>query len=250
MTFKIYSKPHTMFAAIHLANQLKKLGHAAIVVREIDLTDKTIYIIYNASSLNALPKNYIIYQTEVATSQWFNARYYNYLAGALAVWEYDESNIHKYNKLNKRIAIVSPGVMPQVKTQKDIPVLFYGWIKGSARREQMLKHLGKQVTVATDLFERDIWKLLSRAHIVLNIHYYPQAPLEAFRVNEALSFNCHVISERSLSGDEKYTGIIKHFGNEWELSKLITECKGIEFDKDLTKLDNTHEISHALKLCN
>ena len=88
MKIKVYSKPHTMFAALYLCQQLDKLGHDATVVKSINRNDDTLHIIYNASACPAIPPNYIVYQTEVPGSTWFKGRYYDIIQGAKAVWDY------------------------------------------------------------------------------------------------------------------------------------------------------------------
>lgn len=236
-------------AAGHLRAQLQKLGHDASLVEHIDVKDNSLYIIYAAQKVFHFPKNYIVYQTEVSSSAWFTPKYLKIIQGAICVWEYSEANVSKYSKHNNRVAVVSPGVSELETPDKDGGILFYGWIQGSKRRESILKTLSKQIKidVITHTLEGEMWYLLSRAKVVLNLHYYEHAPIEAFRINEALSFNCHVVSERSANGDDKYKGLV-HFADTGNMVKLLTELRNKPFDLDVSRLNNVKEIKQAVKL--
>jgi len=144
MTFKIYPNQGIIFACNILVEQLIKLGHDATVVRTIEPADEAAYIIYCAQNCRVLPKNYIVYQTEFHKSPWFTAKYLNIIKGAICVWEHSENNIKAYRHLNNKIPIVTPGIAPQPVSEKDIDFLFYGWTKGSQRRNLILEQLKKQ----------------------------------------------------------------------------------------------------------
>lgn len=250
MTFKVWSPPHTMFAARLLAEHLKLQGHTADVVPVINPADKDIYIIYCACKVHKLPKNYIVYQTEIQGSPWFTKKYYETIAGAVCVWDYSEHNIAAYRQYNNRIAIVPPGIAPQVRAVKDIPVLFYGWVDGSPRRQKLLAAIQKhtQVKVVSNALQGQMWNLLSRSKIVLNLHFYDNSPLETFRINEALSFNCHVISESSSAGDKPYKKLITFADTVESIRLAIDAHQNKEFKKNILSLDNRMQIREGLKL--
>ncbi len=250
MRFKIWSPPHTMFAANLLVEQLRLQGHTAAVVPAIETTDTDIYIIYCAAKVKHLPKHYIVYQTEINGSPWFTPHYLQVIKNALCVWEYCEANCSAYKKHNSNIAIVPPGIAPQVPTVKNIPVLFYGWVEGSPRRHRILKEIAREVPVqiVQDKLQGQMWQLLSRANVVLNLHFYEHSPLEQFRVNEALSFNCHVVSERSQYGDANYKGLVKFGDNSEQLIKHIKAAQNKVFKLDIRPLDNREQIREGLKL--
>lgn len=224
MRINIVTPPHTKFAAICLANTLTELGHEVYVQGFIEYND-TLHIVYCAGNYYAMPKNYILYQTEVHSSHWFNAKYLGFIKKALAVWEYQEGNIYKYKGLNKHIHIVPPSIMPQPTRKKDIAYLFYGTVKGSAHREQWLSELNKHANIhmVHNALEKDIWGLLARSKTVLNIHYYKDAPLEIFRINEALSFGCNVVSEVSQGNNDKYEGVIRFADTPKKMATLLEQ---------------------------
>lgn len=248
---KIFSIPHTMFAAKHLVNQLNKLSVPAMMVDHIDLNDESIYIIYQVSLVHKFPKNYIVMQTETYMSHWFNKSYFEKLKNALCVWEYNEVNI-KYQKYQNKIAVVSPGINLQPKVEKDIPVLFYGWIEGSDRRKNILydlkKILKEDLVIVDDKMEESMWGILARAKVVINVHYMENQPLELFRIYEALSFECFVISE--LSPCEFFDDLNVRHSDSIDYTCQVAEIMQTwKFAHDnIEELDNTEEIKEALKL--
>lgn len=193
---KIWTIPHTLFAAKNLVLELNKFGIPSQLVEEI-ADDDEIYIIYGALNAPKIPKNYIVYQTEIAGTHFFNERYLAIIKNAIAVFEYAEQNLSAYKHDN--VIYLAPGVYPQPAVEKDIPLLFYGWIDGSERRKTILDIILKEydVKIVTNITGQAMWDILSRTKVVLNIHYYDNSPLELFRISEAVSHNCRVISEIS-----------------------------------------------------
>jgi len=244
----IYTIPHTLFAARHLAAQLCHLGHPARIVTDIDPRSPHLHIIYGAAMCSVFPRNYIVYQTEVAGSHFFNVNYVRILSRARAVWDYHPDNVSAYAHANPRHCIVTPGYELQPHSVKDVPVLFYGWVEGSPRRLNIIKQLRRHMPlhVITNLLAPHIWDRLSRAHTVINLHYHPHSPLERFRINEALSHHCHVISEEP--ADPRYTGLV-HFADTAEEIVSAWQCLSKQpFHHDLAPLSNKKEILHGLSL--
>lgn len=242
MTFKIYAPLQMQFASLILCEHLKKLGKVAEVVARLDPHDtKHIWIIYNNSMSWATPKHYISYQTEQIGTHWFNQRYFERISKSIAVWEYNPANLPAYEHLNDNISIVTPGVKLQPKKHKDIDILFYGDL--SPRRHEAIKRIPSMNVVQKCLGPK-MREVLSRTKTVVNIHYYEQSPLEIFRVNEALSHHCNVVSEHSICGDDKYKGVVE-FGTIPELAKLAYNIKPL--NHDISKFCNFDEVKSALE---
>ena len=241
------------FAADILAKKLRSMGELVNIVEKIDPFDACLYIIYNAASVKKLPSNYIVYQTEVAGSKWFTKKYKKVLSKALAVWEYDQANIIEYGHLNSSVFIVTPGYEYQeVTVEKDISLLFYGYVKNSQVRESLLSSISAEINlriVENELME-NMWNLLERTSIVLNIHYYKNAPLETFRINEALSFGANVISQRANNISTKYTDVIELADTKNEIfesiEKINNSTSSLLLKADLNKLKNDTEIEKAM----
>lgn len=242
---KVWSTSHCRFAAIHLVEKLRLLGYQAELITTVNTDDPDLHILYNAVNLPAFPKNYIVYQTEISGSHFFNDRYLAIIKNALAVWEYSESNTLSYKHINT--SIVTPGINLQPIQQKDISLLFYGWIEGSLRRLSIINKIKKyhDIMVVTNTTGVSMWNILNRTKIVINIHYYDNSPLELFRINEAISHNCMVISE----GNSKRYSDIVFFENDINTMTqyLIPAMKSIPYNQpDLSVIDNTKEIRDAL----
>lgn len=247
MKFKVYTIPHTLFAAAHLVDQLNNLGHEAELIGKIDVKNQTMHIIYNTAVVSSLPPNYIVYQTEIGTSQWFGKNYLNQISKAKAVWDYSTRNTFRYYSHNKNISIVTPGVWEQEREEKDIAVTFYGWVNGSHRRKELLSQIGKEIplNIVTNKMGNDMWNILRRTKVVLNIHFYHNSPLEVFRINEALSFGCQVVSESPVSDD--YKGLVHFADGATAMIAALKEAMKRKQDLELSSLDNTEQIRKAIE---
>lgn len=248
---KVYSGPHVKFAALLMVEQLAKLGHPAEWVPQVDPASPDLHIIYQACTLAAPPKDYIVCQTEPRGSHWFNDSYDNILKNAKAIWDYSPRNIGSYACMvgTNKIALVHPGVKPQPTTEKDIDYLFYGWIEGSPHRERMLNELSKKINlkIVTDKLEEDMWAILARTKVVINIQHKPGNPLEGYRICEALSHGCHIITE---GFDPFFLGQMVTFmpvSGCGSMIELPYEAEAPEIG-DLSGLDNLEEIKKGLEI--
>ena len=160
MKIKIYARPHVLFAAGILATHLCKLRYEATIIEDIDPNDATLHIIYCAFAAPAIPKNYIVYQTEVQNSKWFTEDYQHILDGALAVWDYDIRNI--LSNPSKAHSIVPPGINPQnTEGMRDIDVMHYGSINEQRRR--VLHEIQDYycVEIIEDVYGKEMYALLN-----------------------------------------------------------------------------------------
>lgn len=198
---KIITGRHCEFDAMNLAKTLTELGYESELVTEIDVNDSDMYIIYQASGIKVLPKNYIIQQTEPCTSHWFSNQYMHTLRYARAVWDYSQVNINAYHAYVRNWAFVPPQIYPQKVLEKTIPKLFYGHIEGSDRRARILKSL-PDIEIITNLTGPKMWTKLQQTETVYNIHYADDSPLELYRIAECLSLGCQVLTENDKSWDK------------------------------------------------
>ena len=238
MRIKIYVRAHVLCAAEALANHLRKLGHEAIIVGDIDQNDTTLHIIYCAFAAPAIPNKYIVYQTEVLNSKWFTEDYQRILDSALAIWDYDERNVLLMP--SKAHWLIPPGINHQkLDGMRDIDVMHYGSI--NEHRRSLLNEIRDYccVKIVEDVYGEEMYALLGRAKVVLNLHYYPHAPLEVFRIHEALSYGCHVISEPVDDATEKrHNGMVYFAESASDFKSRIDEALNRPFDYDLTSIDD------------
>jgi|SRR6185369_2655451 len=254
---KVYSGPHVKFAALLMVEQLGKLGHDAEWVYKVDPSSQDLHIIYQAVRLEKMPKDYILCQTEPKGSHWFTTSYYDVIDRARAIWDYSPKNFRSYGcSVMEKTAIVHPGVSIQPERKKDIDYLFYGWIDGSPHREKMLNDLSKKINlmIVTDKLEQEMWDILARTKVVINIQHKPGNPLEGYRICEAISHRCCVVSEPAF--EEYYMGpvmFMDHCAMMNKLPEYTADEICIRWRPDFRNLvypamDNALEIRNGLKI--
>ena len=89
--------------------------------------------------------------------------------------------------------------------------------------------------------------------MILNLHYYSQAPLEVFRIYEALSYGCHVVSEPTDETTQKrHEGTVYFAKSASDFKTCIETALRRPFDYDLSRIDDfssdaVKEAMHLLK---
>lgn len=243
---KIYSTPHVYFDSLLLKDKLTRLGFTCMNVDGIEPGDDSIYIIYPMPESLRLPERYVLYQTEAHTSRWFTPAYLRAISGAMAVWDYSKANTYKYQHLNSNISIVPPGVREYTSPDNKAGIMFYGAMNDKRKRIVNSVCAGLPHKVITNTFHFALWNELESAKVVLNIHYYENAPLEVFRINEALSHGCKVVSQPG-AGMERYKGIVRFGDSVEELAALVKEALEDNSIDDISHLDNEGQILKALE---
>ncbi|CAL8471410.1 g10952 [Coccomyxa elongata] len=185
--------------------------------------DGALYILMTPHLCVDLPPHYIIWQTEqwghymlqVGNRRWANQRnepdlldFVEVFEGAVEVWDYSLVHLKNFEPIFKGKDVKFRHVPfswfpldpPITEGEKNIDVLFYGWIVDGSRRNKMLDELRFERNVSIhvsnmDAYREDLTKLLRRAKVILNIHAYPAKVLEICRILEAISFGIVVITE-------------------------------------------------------
>lgn len=152
-------------------------------------------------------------------SIWLNPPYvYKNLLIRYEVFDFNVSNVEYLNKLgNDNVKLIKMGYTRMLKNinskvSKDINVLFYGGI--NERRGRFINLIKKEIPNVA-IYENDLWgldktKTISRAKIVINIHYYDPCNLEIIRIFHLLINGKFVISESS-NDDGEYKDITDGF---------------------------------------
>ena len=156
-----------------------------------------------------LPGLYVAFQMEQSvSSRWFTADYLRILENSFAILDYSTTNITflKDSGLNlKQIYYVPVGPLPNLLSDgqeqeetDEYDVVFYG-DANNERRQKYLQELRKRykVKIVSEVFGDELYRILARAKLVVNIHYYAGALLETTRIWECLSLGKLVVSERS-----------------------------------------------------
>jgi len=153
-----------------------------------------------------IPKDSIIYNLEqiFEGSPWLTNDYIN-LLHHYQVWDYSTRNMEALTELgiqNARLCRV--GYVPELtyipklpETEQDIDILFYGIL--NIRRTKILEQLeNKSLNVASfsDVYGTRRDRLIARAKIVINIHFYESKVMEIVRLAHLLANKKFVISEK------------------------------------------------------
>lgn len=159
-----------------------------------------------------LPKNFVAVQGEQLCSKWFNPSYLSVLSKARRVWEFSYRNrdylnskgiLCDYTGTRVPLDVFYPNSLSMrihfCPRSKDVDVLFYG--ARCSRRTSLEERLKKSGLITEfryyDLFREEREELISRAKVVLNIHYWPSSSLETHRVEYLCSRGKCVLSEKS-----------------------------------------------------
>jgi hypothetical protein len=205
---KLGRDPHAacfMDFAKALVWALRALGHEAAYASE---SEHGRLIMLGANNMHdvaaLLPSDAIVFNSEqVALLN--DPRYFMSALDSnrdRVVWDYSEANAAALRMAGMTRVVLCPlGYVPQMETiphgvAQDIDVLFAGAI--SPRRRVILDALDKTDLKVARLFncygsERD--SFIARSKIVLNLHYYPGAVYEIFRVSHLLANRKCVVSE-------------------------------------------------------
>ena len=211
--------------------------------------------------LLALPyKKYILYQTEQFNQPNIERIDNATLEGAYAIFDYTNVNLKYYNdNIRPRAELIRPFIKWEPTTQMDlddqtIDILFIGTL--NERRRNILNAIQKWTTtcnldyhieIVTNKFGQELDNIISRSKLVINLHYYPNAILEVFRLHDLLCYDCRIISEMPQHHDEK--GLIQEYGSIIDfvpvVDGLLTNINPL-LSAILTRLSNNNWLERNL----
>lgn len=179
---------------------LAALGHKAEIVYKEPPREGWTLVFGAHLCQKLLPPEFIIYNTEVidADSTWMKSSYSRILRNH-QIWDYSQKNVAALKARGLHALYCEIGYMPSmrrfVSTKQDIEVLFIG--SPNSRRDLLMKTLSRHFKTeyrhSVYGLERD--DLIARAKIVLNVHYYENAPFEIFRCAHLMANSKCIISE-------------------------------------------------------
>ena len=193
---------------VSLFHGLQSLG-CFVDVQENEPVGDGINIFFYAHLLSRtraseMPQGSIVYNFEqiFERSPWVGPIYRDLLS-RVTVWDYSRRNLAAIGSIAdpRRLHLVPLGYMPQLTCippapVEDIDVLFYGVV--NTRRRAILLDLqqaGLRLRVETHIRGAARDELISRAKIVLNLHFYPAAIFEIARVSYLLCNRKAVVGE-------------------------------------------------------
>lgn len=251
----ILTTKHTMYVAKLLEESIRRLTiETRIISEDQNSYGDEVHIVICPQIFKKLPGRYIAFQMEqTVSSRWLTDEYDKRLQNAYAVFDYSLVNI-KYFKTNRDFGKMFyylpvdylPGLRRNIEGYQ-YDVAFYGDINNQRRRE-ILDELQKSfnVKVITEVFGEELYDELSKAKIVVNLHYYENALLETTRIYEVLSLgNSVVVSEKStdINEEEKLNDIVDFIdvGDITQLKNRITYWLSNEKER-VSKVNKNNEI--------
>jgi hypothetical protein len=204
-----------------------------------------IYIIFNINSIDALPKNYIIYNFEqLITEREWKDSFFKKCENAIKVFDYSLENIKVFKKKCINVFHLPFGWCSVLESRlsldnKDIDILFLGSLnKSRLSTISKINRINKyKLYIHNKCFGNDYDMVTSKTKIGLNIHFYEgNSILELTRIIPYICAGIHVISERS---SDKYYDRIFY--------KIITFCKKEEMSKVVKDSINNYSLKNILK---
>lgn len=208
----ILTTSHCGYLAELMCNSLKKVNIQAVVQYQMpeDGYLDVLHIVICPQMFPVLPGQYIVYQLEQSvSSRWFTEDYFARLENSLAIFDYSLKNISFLQDKGlsyRQIYHLPVGFLPRDLANpvpETVDVLFYGDINNDRRRAyvaELKKHFS--VKIINNLFGDELYAEMSKAKVIVNIHYYEGALLETTRIYECLSQNKIIVSEESADMDE------------------------------------------------
>ncbi|MDP4300088.1 methyltransferase domain-containing protein [Leptothrix discophora] len=220
LTFGIMTTPHTMFVAHAIQAALKNYGIQSRIhgSDETVTFDLPIYFVLCPQIFKVLPpgERRIAYQFEQTVSErWMTPQYLDTLRESRAMIDYSLDNLNYFAERDIRYPhchYLPVGSMPGYdpygvgdgqddahrEIDQDIELVFYG-DSHVPRRRAILDELGRhfRLTELSNTFGAELHRVLRRARVVINLHYYENALLETTRINECLALGLQVVSESS-----------------------------------------------------
>jgi hypothetical protein len=189
------------------------------IIYEVNHNNPNLHIILFSQKVKKFPKNYIIYQLEQKDiSKWINKKYELSILYSHKTWDYSKSNINKFSDiLQKKITYLQIPLIPINYLDNNIilnndsknNILFYGSMNDI--RKEKLQYLQQKlfpkysIKIINNIYGIPLFNEIINSKIILNIHFYKDALLETNRLNEILSCNKLIISEKpDISDDYNY----------------------------------------------
>ena len=125
------------------------------------------------------------------------------------------------------------------ESNNQITILFIGLL--NVRREKILNELKNYnslnnlnyvIKIVNNVFGDELVELIKKSKIVINLHYYPNAILEIFRIHDLLPYDCKILSENP--GNEEEMNLIEKYGNVVSFFPVIND--------ELSNIDNMYKL--------
>lgn len=207
----ILTTPHSLFLAQAIHRELSELGlypHISFAENDAWNPNFAYRFVLSPHNFPSIPiGSYVIQLEQLQSDRWNNPTYLERLRRYESILEYSDENIEtevSFGIPYQQIYYLPTDLLSHYNdhrppVDRDIDVLFYGDIYCD-RRTRILSRLSERfnVEIVHGRFGPEMQELIRRAKVVVNIHYYEDAKLEAMRIFECLSLGTPVVSERSV----------------------------------------------------
>lgn len=208
----IFTTKYGYYISLALQYLLFKNFIISEIIYEIDSSKKNLHIILFSQKVKVFPKNYIIYQLEQKDiSNWVDKKYELSILFSKKTWDYSQSNIDKFPSIiGEKMLFVPIPMIPYnyINTTIDLnntpcnDILFYGSINNIRKKKLLylqskLKEHRYYIKILNNKYGPELFQNIINSKIIINIHFYEDAILETCRMNEILSCNRLIISEKS-----------------------------------------------------
>jgi len=229
-------------AAKALAEALRQLGHE--VVHFGPKQGRLILLGVNNSRPvdGAIPDDAIIFNTEQMTAFGdVKKQMQNFDRWSKhTIWDYSLLNSRLLRDAGAQKVVHCPlGYIESMTTikpvEEDIDVLFYGAM--NPRRRKIIDELvfsGLKVEHLFGVFGKERDKVIARAKVVINIHYYENAVFEIFRVSHLVANMKCVVSERG-GKDEQLERMARRITDLVDYGDMPDACKELVKNSDLRR---------------
>jgi len=204
----IYYNKLVHMTCLNLKYILEDIGFRVVISDIFDLYTNTLYIIPLAQVCTKMPKNYIIYQLEqVKISKLITDSYLLKIKNSLITFDYNILNIQNIaHDVKHKLTFQPIPILKTIQTQDnyEYDILFCGGM--NKRRTNIINFLKTKykIKVCNYLYGNDLYNIVSKSKIIVNIHFYENAILETVRLNETLGYSNIIISEMPNINDKSY----------------------------------------------
>ncbi len=197
--------------AITLVASIRECGFSCeLNVNRFTAESVHILLGYHLLNIGSIPAGirYVVYQLEQLSDSegiiFHRPEVLEILARAESVWDYSPENVAFLAARGIIADLIPVGYSPAltgiIHSEKDIDILFYG--SRNERRTAVLQELHDRGFTVKALFglygeQRDSW--ISRASLVINVHYYEANLFESVRISYLVNNAIPVLSETSPS---------------------------------------------------
>ncbi len=182
---------------------LEDLGHDVIFGEALQPDRYNIVLGYHLLFGAPLPEGYpcIVYQLEqLAETETWQAGFLDTLRSADVVWDFSPENIallarHGISAVHKPLGFHPKMMRVAPAAEQDVDILFYGSLND--RRRCILAELQRRfhTKVLMGIYGEDRDRWISRAKIVLDLHFYPTRLFDEVRLSYLLNNRVFVIVE-------------------------------------------------------